>query len=102
MFYVAEQINAGRADWVDPEQPERGIICRELLYFGPHAVRVETVSVSESTLAPMPYVKFVLPAEEDRKRGARLAWQRGEREEENIFWQKPPEEIAAILNGATA
>lgn len=32
--YANEQIQWGRATWVDPEDPRKGIICREVLYFG--------------------------------------------------------------------
>jgi hypothetical protein len=31
---VEEQVVLGRADWVDPADPRKGIICRETLYFG--------------------------------------------------------------------
>lgn len=44
--YITDQVKSGRADWVDPLDPTKGIICRELLYFGfrPIAPEPETTS----------------------------------------------------------
>lgn len=63
LFYVTEQVNAGRADWVDPARPEKGIICRELLYFGEPAQRVETVAISKLgfTTGEIPGLRWVGP-----------------------------------------
>lgn len=44
--YVTEEVKSGRADWVDPSEPRKGIVCREMLYFGPRQVQVETVEVA--------------------------------------------------------
>jgi hypothetical protein len=43
--YALEQVLAGRADWVDPDDRSKGIICRETLYFGARAMRAETVEL---------------------------------------------------------
>lgn len=32
--YCSEQVDTGRADWVDPHDARKGIIAREMLYFG--------------------------------------------------------------------
>jgi hypothetical protein len=32
--YAKDQIERGRAVWVDPDDPRQGIICREILFFG--------------------------------------------------------------------
>lgn len=42
--YVTDQVNAGRADWIDRLKPQRGIICREMLYFGERHEFVETIA----------------------------------------------------------
>ena len=34
-FYAEQEVREGRADWVDSSDPRKGIICRELLRFGP-------------------------------------------------------------------
>jgi len=44
--YAAGEIVAGRADYVDPLDPSKGIICRELLYFG--APKMEPASEATS------------------------------------------------------
>jgi hypothetical protein len=35
LTYLEQQVEAGIADWVDAADNRQGIICRELLYFGP-------------------------------------------------------------------
>ena len=44
--YASLQVDSGKADWIDRAHPEKGIICREMLYFGRRALPVETVEVS--------------------------------------------------------
>lgn len=34
-LYVEDQVSIGRAEWVDANDHTKGILCRELLYFGP-------------------------------------------------------------------
>jgi len=63
--YVEGEVAAGRANWVDSDDPAQGIICRELLYFGP---RIDPPSVSSpddpAKLPPLelPGLIFVPPA----------------------------------------
>jgi hypothetical protein len=63
LFYTTEQVAAGRADWVDPAHPEKGIICRELLYFGERPQRVETIAISKIgfTTGEIPGLRWVGP-----------------------------------------
>jgi hypothetical protein len=51
--YIKQQLAAARVDWVDPTDPRKGVICREMLYFGERALPVETVSVSSLLLPPL-------------------------------------------------
>jgi hypothetical protein len=44
--YVTEQVESRRADWIDPSDPAKGIICREKIYFGPRELPVETIEVN--------------------------------------------------------
>jgi len=59
--YTDAQVAAGRADYVDPADKSKGIICREMLYFGERPVRVETVPVGYLAPRELPGVKFVPP-----------------------------------------
>lgn len=58
--YVTEQVESGRATWVDPSDPAKGIVCRELLHFGNREIPVETVG-PESLTDQMMGLKFVGP-----------------------------------------
>lgn len=58
--YVTEQIESGRANWVDPSDPAKGIVCREMLYFGEREIPVETVSCGTLPVE-LPGIKFVPP-----------------------------------------
>ena len=53
--YVFNQVRLGRADWVDPEDPRKGIICRELLHFGyrPLVSTMPTIEENVRTLPPI-------------------------------------------------
>lgn len=57
--YCNQQVDSGRADWIDDNDHAKGIVCRELLYFGPREIRVETVDPKHVGLAEVPGVRFV-------------------------------------------
>lgn len=68
--YIENEVKAGRADWVDPADPRKGILCRETLYFGPRAPRPDAPIAEVATagrliagLAPLeiPGVRFMDP-----------------------------------------
>ena len=42
--YVEQAVNDGRADWVDPADHKKGIVCREILYFGEREPKPEPKS----------------------------------------------------------
>jgi hypothetical protein len=44
--YAMEQVAAGRADWVDSADPAKGIVVRELIYFGPKTTSIPLVDDS--------------------------------------------------------
>ena len=60
-FYAEQQVREGRADWVDENDPRKGIVCRELLHFGPRKVEVETANPLDYDWAELPGIK-VIPA----------------------------------------
>lgn len=62
--YAALQVQAGRADWLDPDAHSKGILCRELIYFGPRPVLVETVEISTAFSAELPGIRFIPPRTE--------------------------------------
>ena len=58
--YVEGEVSAGRADWVDSENHWRGILCREMLFFGEKTLApqaAECRSVDDSYMG----LKFVPP-----------------------------------------
>lgn len=57
-FYAETEVAEGRADWVDYNDPRKGIVCRELLHFGTREIKAETVEVN---WAELPGIKFVPP-----------------------------------------
>jgi hypothetical protein len=59
--YAALQVEERRADWLDPDDHSKGILCRELIYFGPRAVYLETVELSQAFPAELPGIRFVPP-----------------------------------------
>lgn len=62
--YAALQVAERRADWIDPTDHAKGILCRELIYFGPRAVQVETIPVSclnSLCSAELPGIRFIPP-----------------------------------------
>lgn len=95
--YVTDQVNHGLADWVDLRDFSKGIVAREMLYFGERPQKVETADLSKC-LPPveLPGVRFILPIEQARREAAKLDWQQTEGEEREIFWQKSGE--AAAVN----
>ena len=60
--YVEQQVEEGRADWVDVADPRKGIICRELLYFGERR-QFQPEPVKRGVLPPIeaPGTKFISP-----------------------------------------
>ena len=58
-YYVTGEVEAGRADWVDPNDPKQGIICREMLYFGPKELPVEDSAGFD--WIELPGVRFIDP-----------------------------------------
>lgn len=62
LAYVTEQVESGRAAWVNPLDPAKGIKCREVLYFGEREVRVETVDLGEFPISDRTLnLKFIGP-----------------------------------------
>ena len=59
--YVEQQVSHGRAHWVDPEDHKKGIVCREMLYFGERALKPEPVSAKSS---PRPNLRWEPPKTE--------------------------------------
>jgi hypothetical protein len=59
--YADEQVALANADYIDPSDPAKGIICRELLYFGARPVTVKTADLSTLPLSEIPGVRFVGP-----------------------------------------
>lgn len=57
--YVEDQVDHGRADWVDDDDHSKGIICRERIYVGPREIPVETVDVS--SIPPDAGLKYIPP-----------------------------------------
>lgn len=70
LSYATEQVAAGRAAWVDPTAPRKGIVCMEMLYFGERKFAPE-----ENTGAGgyQPGLKFVPPNMEKNPLIARVA-----------------------------
>ena len=52
----------GNSDWVDPDDHKRGIVAREIIYFGARPVKVEPADLSKLPLLELPGIKFVPPA----------------------------------------
>jgi len=60
LSYASEEVAAGRADWVDPADPTKGILCREFLYSGQTLVTAapETLSkLARPRRCPIPPVE---------------------------------------------
>jgi hypothetical protein len=62
--YTDDQVAAGRADYIDPLEPAKGIICRELIYFGPRTVIEPPATTTSVSMAELPGLKFVPPQTE--------------------------------------
>ena len=57
--YVETEVLAGRADWIDSQDPSKGILCRELLSFGP---KLEIASPAPfMPVLELPGLKFIPP-----------------------------------------
>jgi hypothetical protein len=76
--YVFEQVASGRADWVDPSQPKRGIIARETLYFGPRELRIVEDTGSSAGLG-FGALKFVDPNPKRDRITLAFLWAHSER-----------------------
>ena len=57
--YCNLQVEEGRADWLDPDDHAKGMICRELIYFGEREIPLEPGDVSRLESAELPGVRFV-------------------------------------------
>lgn len=57
--YCRLQVDEGRAFWLDPADHAKGIVCRELLYFGPREIRMEPADLESVNFAELPGVRFV-------------------------------------------
>lgn len=64
--YTDDQVAAGRADYIDPQDPARGIICRELIYFGPRTVIDPPATTTSAAMAELPGLKFIPPASSEK------------------------------------
>jgi len=63
--YVEGEVLAGRAEWVNPKDHSQGIICREMLYFGPRLDPSPVASPDDPAKLPpleLPGLIFVPPA----------------------------------------
>lgn len=47
LAYGTAEVEAGRADWVDPNDHSRGILCREFLYSGQQLITAAPETVSK-------------------------------------------------------
>ena len=45
--YVCDQVDAGRADWIDPLDHAKGIVCRDRLFFGEKIERILDATPAE-------------------------------------------------------
>lgn len=61
MSYASEEVEHGRADWVDRNDRAKGIICRAFLYSGQQVHRLESADAGSS---PMPRLKWLPPQDE--------------------------------------
>lgn len=59
--YGIAEVAAARADWVDPLDHSKGIICRAILYSGGQRFVAETVSVDSISPPPDAGLKFIPP-----------------------------------------
>lgn len=71
--YATQQVDEFRADWIDPGDHAKGIVCRGSLYFGPPKFEETQNSYA---LVEIPGVFFVPPPTDTRPRLAavRAAW----------------------------
>lgn len=73
--YCEDQVARGNADWVDTQDPLKGIVCRELLERGPLSELAEPpVPTSLLALAEIPGVRFVPPATAKTEDRSILRW----------------------------
>jgi hypothetical protein len=59
LAYVTDQVDAGRADWIDPTNPAKGIIAREMLHFGVRDLKAETADPLNYDWAELPGIRYV-------------------------------------------
>ena len=66
--YADEQVVLGRAEYIHPTNPAHGIICRELLYFGPPRFEAEPNDLLNSfnLSGELRGVKFIPPSNDPR------------------------------------
>lgn len=77
--YCTEEIEAGRADWVNPADPSKGILCRAFLYSGQQLMQAAPESLAKLArprrcpLAPLElgFTRFDDPEKTSTKRRER-------------------------------
>lgn len=58
LSYAEAEVKAWRAAWVDPADPRKGIICREMLVSEKRLIPVETVTVA-SFSGELPGLRYI-------------------------------------------
>lgn len=65
--YVEEQVLLGLADWVDVNDRRKGVVCREMLYFGERPIKVEPADLTKLPPLEVPGVFFQPPQSDQWK-----------------------------------
>jgi hypothetical protein len=68
MSYASEEVEAGRADWVDKADPTQGILCRAVLYSGELLITAAPESLSKFARprrCPLPSIEVPLTRFDD-------------------------------------
>jgi hypothetical protein len=59
--YIEAQVAAALANWVDPADPRKGIIAREMLYFGQREFQAETADLTTFPAIELPGLHLEFP-----------------------------------------
>jgi hypothetical protein len=73
LSYATGEVEAGRADWVDPADPAKGIICREFLYSGQRLIAAAPEALSKLARprpCPLPPLEVELTRFDDPEKTA--------------------------------
>lgn len=90
--YAFSQVECGRADWVDPLDHSRGIIAREMIYFGPKELAPE----QPSSISPGIFgLKFIPPKMEKNPTLTRLEYASLVDSAPSWDWTHEPQTISA-------